>query len=41
MQTAVSTRLQHILFAPEEIIYQPAGKERLYIIRMGKIDVFA
>jgi hypothetical protein len=26
MQAAVSTRLQHVLFAPEEILYQPAGK---------------
>ena len=41
MQNAVASRLNNILLAPCEQVYQPEGKERLYIIRLGKIDVHA
>ena len=34
----VSTRLSHLLLAPEEELYQPLGKERLYIVKEGKIE---
>lgn len=41
MQNSVAAKLQNILFAPGELIYQPEGKERIYIIKMGKIDIYS
>lgn len=40
MQTAVSCRLIGILFSPGEQIYQPEGKERIYIMKLGKVDIY-
>lgn len=40
-QNAISLRLSSIIFPPGEILYQPVGKERIYIIREGKIDIYA
>jgi hypothetical protein len=41
MQKAASLKLQHSMFNPKNIIYQPTGKERIYIIKSGTIDIFA
>lgn len=41
MQNSVAAKLQNILFTPGELIYQPEGKERIYIIKMGKIDIYS
>ncbi len=41
MQNSVASKLQNILFSPGEFIYQPEGKERIYIIKLGKIDVYS
>lgn len=41
MQNSVAFKLQNILFSPGEHIYQPEGKERIYIIKMGKVDVYS
>ena len=41
-QESVSRNLTHIIAKPNEILYQPTGKERLlYIIRSGKVDIYA
>ena len=40
-QKVIANRLTHILFSPEELLYQPEGKERVYIIRVGKINIYA
>ena len=29
------------MFSPNNIIYQPQGKERIYLIKNGTIDIFA
>ena len=41
MQNAVASRLNSMLLSPCELVYQPEGKERLYIIRLGAIEVHA
>lgn len=41
MQNSVAARLHNILFNPGELVYQPEGKERIYIIKVGKIDVYS
>lgn len=41
MQTSVAARLHSILFSPGELVYQPEGKERIYIIKLGKIEVYS
>lgn len=40
MQTHVAARLQRALYAPNERLLQPATKERIYIIKRGKVDVY-
>lgn len=40
MQTCVANHLQKTLYAPKERILQPAGQERIYIIKQGKIDIY-
>jgi hypothetical protein len=29
------------MFNPNDILHQPEGKERIYIVRSGKIQIFA
>lgn len=41
MQNAVAMKLQHTLFSPNNTIYQPPGKERIYLIKSGLIGVYA
>jgi len=41
MQLTVSTKLVHILYSPNDTVYQPPGKERLYFIKSGRIGVYA
>ena len=41
MQNSVASKLHNILFSPGELVYQPDGKERIYIIKLGKIDVYS
>jgi hypothetical protein len=40
-QASISLKLNHILFNPNDIIYQPLNKERIYIIKSGKINIYA
>lgn len=40
-QTSVSLKLNHVLFNPNDIIFQPLNKERIYIIKSGKINIYA
>jgi hypothetical protein len=40
-QRSVSNKLEHILFSPNDILYQPKHKERIYLIKSGKINVYA
>lgn len=41
MQSSAARKLQHVMFSPNNLIYQPLGKERIYIIKDGTIDIFA
>jgi len=36
-QMAVSIRLNHVLYSPNDIILQNEGAERLIIVRSGKL----
>jgi hypothetical protein len=40
-QNAVSTHLTHVMVNPNDVLYQPRGKERIYIIKSGKIHIYA
>jgi hypothetical protein len=40
-QDSISNYLVHIMVNPNDILYQPPGKERIYIIKSGKIHIFA
>lgn len=37
MQNLAATKLNNIMFSHSDHIYQPEGKERIYIIRLGKV----
>lgn len=39
-QRLVAHSLTSALYAPGELLYQPRGNERIYIIRLGKIDFY-
>jgi hypothetical protein len=41
MQRTVSLKLEHVMFNPKDVIYQPLDNPRVYIIKSGKIDIFA
>jgi hypothetical protein len=38
-QQSVSSRLVHLIFNPNDILYQPIDKERIYIIKSGKVNI--
>jgi hypothetical protein len=40
MQTHVASKLQKALYAPNERLLQPVNKERIYIIKRGKIEIY-
>ena len=40
-QKAIANSLTHVLFSSNELLYQPEGKERIYIIRVGRVNVYA
>jgi signal-transduction protein with cAMP-binding, CBS, and nucleotidyltransferase domain len=41
MQQSAARKLQHVMFSPNNLIYQPLGKERIYVVKNGSIDIFA
>lgn len=40
-QKAVSLRLTHVLFSPNDLIYQPPARQRIYVIRAGTVSLYA
>ena len=40
-QKLISSKIEHILFNPNDLLYQPKSKERIYLIKNGKINVYA
>ena len=40
-QKELAKRLEHLLFSPNELLYQPEGKERIYVVRVGKVNLYA
>ncbi len=40
-QNSVAANLVHIMVKPNDILYEPKDKERIYIICSGKIHIFA
>lgn len=38
---AICLQLCNIMFPPWSLLYQPPGKERIYKVRLGKIDIYA
>jgi hypothetical protein len=40
-QRSIAKKITHILFSPNNIIYQPAGQERIYLIKTGSVNVYA
>jgi hypothetical protein len=40
-QNTISSHLTHIMVNPNDILYQPKYRERIYIIKSGKIHIYA
>jgi hypothetical protein len=40
-QNTISSHLTHIMVNPGDILYQPKDRERVYIIKSGKIHIYA
>lgn len=40
-QESIARSLTHIIAKPNDVLYQPSGRERIYIIRSGKVHIYA
>jgi hypothetical protein len=38
-QQSISNKLVHVLFNPNDVLYQPHNRERIYIIKSGKVSI--
>lgn len=39
LQQSIASRLIHVLFNPNDILFQPKDRERIYIVKQGRVSV--